>query len=103
MYMEVFSDCFHSLPNAVADDKEEEASASEVCGERIVEALFVDRRVRFEVSLTAADHVGLRVSSELLSVAVRVQGRSVQSGAYDAEVDRSPKFAGTSPATEYSK
>ena len=36
--------------------------------------LFIDRRVRFEVSTTAAEHVGLKVSAELLSVAVRVQG-----------------------------
>ncbi len=56
--------------------------------------LYVDRRVRFEVSLTAADHVGLRVSSELLSVAVRVQGRSAHVGAMDVDLDRSPKFAG---------
>jgi hypothetical protein len=61
-----------------------------------VNFLFVDRRVRFEVSLTAADHVGLRVSSELLSVAVRVQGRSAHSGASDLDIDRSPKFAGAS-------
>lgn len=39
-----------------------------------VNFLFIDRRVRFEVSTTAAEHVGLRVSAELLSVAVRVQG-----------------------------
>jgi YfiR/HmsC-like len=66
-----------------------------------VNFLFVDRRVRFEVSLTAADHVGLRVSSELLSVAVRVQGRGAHSGASDLDVDRSPKLAGaTNPATD---
>jgi hypothetical protein len=66
-----------------------------------VNFLFVDRRVRFEVSLTAADHVGLRVSSELLSVAVRVQGRSAHSGASDLDIDRSPKFAGAAtPAGE---
>ena len=34
----------------------------------------VDRRVRFEVSLTAAQNAGIRVSSELLSVAARVRG-----------------------------
>ncbi len=62
-----------------------------------VNFLFVDRRVRFEVSLTAADHVGLRVSSELLSVAVRVQGRNPHSGASELDIDRAPKFAGTSP------
>lgn len=36
--------------------------------------LIVDQRVRFEVSTTAAEHEGLKVSAELLSVAVRVQG-----------------------------
>ena len=39
-----------------------------------VNFLFSDRHVRFEVSTTAAEHVGLKVSAELLSVAVRVQG-----------------------------
>jgi hypothetical protein len=68
-----------------------------------VNFLFVDRRVRFEVSLTAADHVGLRVSSELLSVAVRVQGRNPHSGASELDFDRSPKFAGASPPTVDSK
>lgn len=60
-----------------------------------VNFLVVDRRVRFEVSLTAADRVGLKVSSELLSVAVRVQGRSMHSGASDLDVDRAPKYANT--------
>jgi hypothetical protein len=36
--------------------------------------LMVDHRVRFEVSLEAAHRAGLAVSSELLSVAARVQG-----------------------------
>jgi hypothetical protein len=62
-----------------------------------VNFLLVDRRVRFEVSLTTADRVGLRVSSELLSVAVRVQGRSVHPGVSDTDADRSPKFAIASP------
>jgi hypothetical protein len=65
-----------------------------------VNFLFVDRRVRFEVSLTAADHVGLKVSSELLSVAVRVRGRSIRSGTSDLDIDRSPKFATASPRTD---
>lgn len=39
-----------------------------------VNFLSVDHHIRFEVSLTAAEHSGLKVSSELLSVAVRVQG-----------------------------
>ncbi len=39
-----------------------------------VNFLLVDRRLRFEVSLAAAERAGLKISSELLSVAVRVQG-----------------------------
>jgi len=41
--------------------------------------LTVDRNVRFEVSLTAAQRWGLKISSELLGVAIRVQGRAGQS------------------------
>jgi len=40
--------------------------------------LTVDRSVRFEVSLTAADRWGLKISSELLGVALRVQGSKRQ-------------------------
>lgn len=36
--------------------------------------LTIDHRVRFEVSLTAADRSHLKISSELLAVAVRVRG-----------------------------
>jgi hypothetical protein len=36
--------------------------------------LEVDRRVRFEVSIAAAQRAGLVISSELLAVAARVQG-----------------------------
>jgi hypothetical protein len=39
-----------------------------------VNFMLVDRRVRFEISLSAAEHAGLKVSSELLSVAARVIG-----------------------------
>ena len=39
-----------------------------------VNFLVVDRRVRFEVSLAAADQAGLRIGSELLSVALHVAG-----------------------------
>jgi YfiR/HmsC-like len=48
--------------------------------------LTVDRNVRFEVSLTAAQRWGLKISSELLGVAIRVQGRGGQSflGCYPA-------------------
>ena len=38
----------------------------------IINFLPVDRRVRFEISLASADKAGLRLSSRLLSVAVRV-------------------------------
>jgi hypothetical protein len=41
--------------------------------------LTIDRNVRFEVSLSAAERWGLKISSELLGVAVRVQGRTGQS------------------------
>lgn len=40
--------------------------------------LTVDRTVRFEVSLTAADRWGLKISSELLGVALRVKGSKRQ-------------------------
>jgi uncharacterized protein DUF4154 len=40
----------------------------------------VNNRVRFEVSLTAADRAGIKISSELLSVAIRVHGGRRQSG-----------------------
>jgi hypothetical protein len=39
-----------------------------------VNFLLVDRRVRFEVSLTATQRAGLKVSSQLLAVAARVRG-----------------------------
>jgi hypothetical protein len=41
--------------------------------------LTIDRNVRFEVSLSAAERWGLKISSELLGVAIRVQGRTGQS------------------------
>ncbi len=40
----------------------------------VVNFVTVEHRVRFEVSLTAADRSKLRVSSELLGVAIHVQG-----------------------------
>ena len=40
-----------------------------------VNFMLVDHRLRFEISLTAAERSGLRISSELLSVAARVEGR----------------------------
>lgn len=45
----------------------------------VVNFLTVDHRVRFEVSLTAADRSRLKISSELLAVAVRVLGGRRQS------------------------
>ena len=41
----------------------------------------IDKRVRFEVSLTAAERAQLKISSDLLSVAVRVHGGRRQSDA----------------------
>lgn len=40
-----------------------------------VNFMLIDHRLRFEISLTAASRSGLRISSELLSVAARVEGR----------------------------
>lgn len=40
-----------------------------------VNFMLVDHRLRFEISLTAAARSGLKISSELLSVAARVEGR----------------------------
>lgn len=39
----------------------------------------VDKRVRFEVSLTAAERAQLKISADLLSVAIRVHGSNRQS------------------------
>jgi len=41
-----------------------------------VNFMLVDHRLRFEISLTAATRSGLKISSELLSVAARVEGHS---------------------------
>jgi hypothetical protein len=43
------------------------------CGS-VINFVNVDRNVRFEVSLSAAQRWGLKVSADLLGVAVRVQG-----------------------------
>lgn len=40
----------------------------------------VDKRIRFEVSLTAAERAGIKISSDLLSVAIRVHGGRRQTG-----------------------
>ena len=47
----------------------------------MVNFLLVDRRVRFEISLSATEDHRLKVSSELLSVAARVQGGHLRSDA----------------------
>jgi hypothetical protein len=45
----------------------------------VLNFLNIDHRVRFEISLTAAERMHLKISSELLSIAVRVQGARRQS------------------------
>jgi hypothetical protein len=45
----------------------------------VLNFITVDSRVRFEVSLTAADRLRFRISSELLAVAAHVRGGSRQS------------------------
>jgi YfiR/HmsC-like len=40
----------------------------------VLNFLTIDRRVRFEISITAADRSQLKISSDLLSVAVRIHG-----------------------------
>jgi len=60
---------FHSLPDTVADDEEEEASTPEVFGERIVELSFVDLGVdfphyvkqRIAVALEPMAHLALHI------------------------------------------
>lgn len=42
----------------------------------VISLQVVDRRVRFEVSTSAAERLGLRLSSQLLRLAVRVKGPS---------------------------
>jgi hypothetical protein len=46
-----------------------------------VNFLLIDQRVRFEISVDAAQRAGLKVASELLAVAIRVRGRRVYSEA----------------------
>jgi hypothetical protein len=69
MCLEILGYCFHSLPYAVAYDKKEEASAPEVGGERIVEALLVNGRInsphhikqRVAVVLKTIVHLALKI------------------------------------------
>jgi uncharacterized protein DUF4154 len=70
-----------------------------------VNFMLVDRRVRFEISLDAAEHAGLKVSSELLSVAARVRGVPQRSETHceprtfgeDVGPYCAPRLAGLSP------
>jgi hypothetical protein len=44
-------------------------------GGAVINFIEVDRNLRFEISLNAADRSGLRINSALLSVAARVERR----------------------------
>ena len=57
-----------------------------------VNFLLLDQRVRFEISVDAAQAAGLRVASELLEVAVRVRGRRAyfDAGCEDAATGAPP-------------
>jgi len=46
----------------------------------VLNFVMLEHRVRFEVSLAAADRFGLRISAELLGVATRVEPPVHQSG-----------------------
>jgi hypothetical protein len=56
----------------------------------VLNFLTIDRNVRFEVSLTAADRWGLKISSELLGVALRVLGGGRQSNLRCRRLDSAP-------------
>jgi len=58
-----------------------------------VNFLLIDQRVRFEISLDAAQGSGLRVASELLAVAIRVRGRRVYTEAGCEAVGTSAEVA----------
>ncbi|HEV7610613.1 MAG TPA: YfiR family protein [Steroidobacteraceae bacterium] len=71
----------------------------------VVNFVIVDKRVRFEVSLTAAERVGLKISSELLSVAIRVRGGRRQSDYFCvpfALTDESDSLCGVRQAHRFS-
>jgi YfiR/HmsC-like len=52
-------------------------------GGSAVNFLLIDRRVRFEISLDAAESSGLKVASELLAVAIRVRGKRLTEAGCD--------------------
>jgi YfiR/HmsC-like len=58
-----------------------------------VNFLLIDQRVRFEISVDAAQSAGLKVASELLAVALRVRGKRVYSEAGCEEAGTSPDVA----------
>lgn len=68
-------DALASRPVLVVSDQAEGLDSGST-----INFLLLDRRVRFEVSLTAAQRAGLRISSELLSVAARVRGAPTRTG-----------------------
>jgi hypothetical protein len=59
-----------------------------------VNFLLIDQRVRFEISVDAAQSAGLKVASELLAVAIRVRGRRVYS---EGACDESAASASAAP------
>jgi hypothetical protein len=71
----------------------------------VLNFVIVDKRVRFEVSLTAAERAGLKISSELLSVAIRVRGGRRQSDYFCipfARPDESDSLCGVRQADRHS-
>ncbi len=65
---------FSAKPILLVTDQQDGLEAGSV-----LNFLTIDRRVRFEISLTAAERLQLKISSELLSVALRVHGGRRQS------------------------
>ena len=64
---ELISSLGHRPVLVVTDEADALAAGS------MVNFVIADGRVRFEVSLTSAARAGLKISSQLLAVAVRVQ------------------------------
>jgi hypothetical protein len=63
----------------------------------VVNFLTIDRRVRFEISITAAERRRLKISSELLSVAVRIHGDRRQTRDSRLPADLPPVLAAGTP------
>ena len=61
--LQVFGYSFDTLPDPVTHNQEEEPPTAEVCGERIVELLFVDQRI------SRPHHVEQRVAAALEAMA----------------------------------